>query len=68
MDEQFEKDSGSCVEVQLKKSSSKDGGYGFDIKVRCGEKATQEQMDKLAQMATDTALKVKMFLNSKGVQ
>ena len=67
MEEQYEKESGSCAEVQLKKSSSKDGGFGWDIKVRCDSKATQEQMDKIADMATITALKVKTFLNSKGV-
>ena len=68
MEEKFEKESNNLVEVQLKKSSSKDGGFGWDIKVRCDGKLRQQEMDEIANLASTTALKVKTFLSSKGVQ
>ena len=66
MEEQFEKESANCVEINLKKSSSKDGGVGFDIKVRCDGKATQEQMDKIAEISFKTALKTRGWISTIG--
>lgn len=63
---EYEKEATNYVQVDLKKSSSKDGGLGFDLRVRCDDKATQEQMDKIAQIAWSTAMKVYLLVQGKG--
>lgn len=63
---EIEKEPQNFVQVDLKKSTSSGGGLGFDIKVRVGEKATQEQMDKIAQIAFSTAFKVQIMVSQKG--
>ena len=54
------------VEIQLKKSSSKDGNVGYDIKVFNNGSITQERLDQIAEMSLKSALKCQEVLAGRG--
>lgn len=45
------------VKVDVKKSSSKTGGVGYDVSVLAGEGASEDRLNALADLALRTALK-----------
>lgn len=70
MEEQprFEKESKNYVNVQLKKSSSKDGGMGWEIEAQSDGSITKEQLEKIAEDVLNTAMKTELALRkAKGV-
>ena len=47
------------VKVSYKKSSSKDGGIGYDIDVCAADGATQEVIERLSTLAIKTAKRLR---------
>jgi len=52
----------NSVKVSIKKSSSKDGGIGWDIDVIADGFLSQKALDDIAEMALKTALKTRIAL------
>ena len=61
----MENESGSYVNVKLKKSSST-GKVGFDIDVRVAQ-PNEELMNKLAELAIKVSLKTQQVLTDRGM-
>lgn len=49
----------SYVKISYKKSSSKDGGQGYDIDVCACSGATEKEMNDLGDLAINTARKLR---------
>lgn len=58
MEEEYETESKNGVKIALKQSSSS-GKLGYDIIITTDGKVTQADLDKMAEMALTTALKVR---------
>ena len=53
--EQLQVEAANEVEVSIKKSSTKDGGIGYDVKVRYNGKITKEELKRIADTAAEIA-------------